>query len=254
MTEHAQRILEQFSQQAVPFATAPAIRDEAALERLVQASGAGPDDSVLDVACGPGLVVRAFASIAARVTGIDLTPAMIERAREHTQDCANVELLCGDVEQLPFEAASFSIVISRFAFHHFLHPAQVLAEMKRVCKPGGRVVLCDLVGDPDPGKAAAFHALEMQRDPSHARALPLTELEALFDAAALTRRPTLHTTLKFDLDSMVERSFPTHISREQLKQLYVDALDDDGLGLGLRLGQQGIVGRYNVGVIVADRA
>jgi ubiquinone/menaquinone biosynthesis C-methylase UbiE len=253
MSEHEQRIVEQFSQQAIPFSTAPAIRDEAALSRLVQASGAGAEDTVLDVACGPGLVVGAFASVAARVTGIDLTPAMIERAREHTRNRTNVELSCGDVERLPFEAASFSIVVSRFAFHHFLHPERVLSEMKRVCKPGGRVLVCDLIADPDPAKAEAFHALELQRDPSHARSLPLPELEALFDAAELPRRPTLHTTLKFDIDGLVERSFPSEISREQLKRLYLDTLDNDGLGLGLRRNQHGVVGRYNVVLIVTDR-
>lgn len=253
MSEHEQRILEQFTQQAIPFANAPSIRDASALERLVQASGAQARDTVLDVACGPGLVVKAFAAVAARVTGIDLTPAMIEQAREHTRDCQNVEIVCGDVEKLPFADGAFSLVVSRFAFHHFLRPERVLAEMKRVCKPGGRVVVCDLVGDPDPRKAAAFHALEMQRDPSHARAIALGELEALFDAAALTRRPTLHTILKIDVDGIVARSFPAGITREQLKQLYLDAVDDDALGLALQRSAHGVVGRYNVVVIVGER-
>jgi SAM-dependent methyltransferase len=198
------------------------------------------------------LVVRAFAAVAAQVTGVDLTPAMIARAREHTQDCSNVELLCSDVEQLPFADATFSIVVSRLAFHHFPHPAKVLAEMRRVCTPSGRVVVMDVLGAADPRVAAAFHALEMQRDPSHARSLPLSELEALFDAAGLNRSPTLHTQLPFELDALVARSFPTQITRDQLKQLYLDKLDDDGLGLALRRTERGIEGRYQVAIIVAQ--
>ena len=54
MSSHRDRIVDQFTRQAVPFSTAPGIRDEAALQLLVEASGAGPDDTVLDVACGPG--------------------------------------------------------------------------------------------------------------------------------------------------------------------------------------------------------
>jgi ubiquinone/menaquinone biosynthesis C-methylase UbiE len=253
MSEHKQQVVEQFSQQAIPFSNAPSLRDQAALSRLVQASDAGSGDTVLDVACGPGLVVRAFAEVAARVTGVDLTPAMVERAREHTQGLQNVELVCGDVEQLPFADATFSIVVSRLAFHHFPHPGRVLAEMKRVCKPGGRVVIADVLGDTDPRVAAAFHALEMQRDPSHSRMLPLSELDALFDTAGLRRRPTLHSQLDFELDSLVARSFPPNISRAQLKQLYLDRFDDDGLGLGLRRTDQGIEGRYKFAIIVSER-
>ena len=82
-SEHRHEILDQFTRQATPFATAPGIRDEAALKLIVECSGAGPDDTVLDVACGPGLVVAAFARVVRHATGIDITPAMLERARAH---------------------------------------------------------------------------------------------------------------------------------------------------------------------------
>src|SRR5258705_12531030 len=89
---HRDLIVDQFTRQAVPFSTAPGILDEDALRLLVDAAGAGPDDTVLDVACGPGLVVAAFARVVRHATGIDLTPAMIARAetvaREH--DLTNV--------------------------------------------------------------------------------------------------------------------------------------------------------------------
>jgi SAM-dependent methyltransferase len=80
VSRHDDLILDQFTRQAVPFSTAPGIRDEEALRRLLECSGAGPADTVLDVACGPGLVVAAFAQRCRHVTGIDLTPAMIDRA------------------------------------------------------------------------------------------------------------------------------------------------------------------------------
>ena len=90
-----------------------------------------------------------------------------------------------DVRALPYPDQSFSLVVSRFAFHHFERPGDVLAEMKRVCKRGGRVVVCDLLASDNPDKADAFHAVEMMRDPSHARALRLDELAALFVTAGL---------------------------------------------------------------------
>jgi SAM-dependent methyltransferase len=85
----------------------------------------------------------------------------------------------------PLGAASFSLVTSRFAFHHFQRPAAVLAEMFRVCAPGGRVLVADMIASEDAAAAAAFNAVEALRDPSHVRALRLSELRALFAAAGL---------------------------------------------------------------------
>ena len=136
---HRDLILDQFSRQAVPFSTAPGIKDEQALRLIVDATGAGPADTVLDVACGGGIVVCAFARVVRHATGIDLTPAMLERARAYAaeQGLTNVSWKQGDVLPLPYPDGSFSLVTSRFAFHHFLDPEAVLAEMKRVCAPGG---------------------------------------------------------------------------------------------------------------------
>ena len=179
-SKHSDLILDQFTRQAVPFATAPSIKDESALKLIVEFSGAGPSDTVLDVACGPGLVVCAFALVARQATGIDITPAMNERARSTAaaQGLTNVTWRQGDVLPLPWPDASFTVVTSRFAFHHFLEPGAVLREMARVCRPGGTVMVVDSA--PAPDKADAFNRMEVVRDPSHARALPLSEHLELF--------------------------------------------------------------------------
>ena len=78
---HREQILDQFTRQAVPFSTSPAVKDEQALRQVVEFSGASADDTVLDVACGPGILACAFARVVRHVTGIDLTPAMLDRAR-----------------------------------------------------------------------------------------------------------------------------------------------------------------------------
>ena len=81
MATHREIILDQFSRQALPFSAAAMINDKDALKNILDAAQPGPKDTVLDVACGPGLVVCAFAPYAERVTGIDMTPAMLDRAR-----------------------------------------------------------------------------------------------------------------------------------------------------------------------------
>src|SRR5579883_1857223 len=79
--EQRRRILDQFTRQAIPFSQMPGHSNDEANRLLMNLAGIGPQDSVLDVACGPGLVACALAEVAHHVTGLDLTPAMIEQAQ-----------------------------------------------------------------------------------------------------------------------------------------------------------------------------
>ena len=78
--KHNQTIVKQFSQQAIPFSELPG--HSQSMQMLIELSGVSASDDVLDVACGPGLVACEFAQHARRVTGIDITPKMIEQAKE----------------------------------------------------------------------------------------------------------------------------------------------------------------------------
>jgi SAM-dependent methyltransferase len=249
---HRDRILDQFTRQAWPFSEAPGIKDEAALALLVEASGAGAGDTVLDVACGPGLVVATFARVARHATGIDVTPAMLERAREVTTGLANVTLDHGDAVPLGYRDGAFSIVVSRFAFHHFPDPAAVLAEMRRVCRPGGRVVVCDLVASPDPAKAAAFHRVEMLRDPSHVRAIPEEELAGLFERVGLPAPMRTRYRLPFEVEGLLERSFPCPEDVPVIRAAYRASVDGDTLGLGTRRVGDAIHAAYPVTILAAE--
>src|SRR5436189_4982838 len=119
MPAHRDLIVEQFTKQAVPFSTAPGVRDEEALRLLVDFTGAGLDDTVLDVACGPGLVVCALAAVVRHATGIDVTPAMIERARALAAEkgLANDAWQVGDVLSLPYQVGCVSLVTWLFEIH-----------------------------------------------------------------------------------------------------------------------------------------
>ncbi len=236
MPSHRDTILDQFSRQAVPFSTAGPIRDARALQLLVDAAGTGGADTVLDVACGPGLVACAFARVARQVVGIDLTPAMIARAEALAaeQGCSNVRFQIGDVLPLPYPDAAFSIVVSRFAFHHFQEPARVFDEMRRVCRSGGRVVVADLMASSDPEKAAAFHRMEILRDPSHARALTLGELRGLYAAAGLTNASETYWRMDIDVEDLLARSFPQPGSEPRIREMFATSVADDALGLETR--------------------
>ena len=250
---HREAILDQFTRQAVPFATAPSIRDEAALRTVVEFSGCGPNDTVLDVACGPGILACAFAKVARHVTGIDLTPAMLERARllQQEQGLTNVAWRQGDALPLPYADASFTLVVSRFAFHHLLEPGAVLEEMRRVCAPGGTVMVIDSA--PAPEKAAAFNRVEVLRDPSHVRALPLVEHLALFAAAGLpTPRQTFYR-LQTDIDGLLARSFPNPGDADRIRAIYEASLADDALDMATRRDGETVRLAFPVAVLAARR-
>jgi SAM-dependent methyltransferase len=212
------------------------MNDDEALGLLVKMSGANREDTVLDVACGPGLVVAAFAPVVKYAIGLDLVPAMIEKGRTlgTTKRLQNVGWQIGDVLRLPFGENSFSIVVSRYAFHHLEEPLAVLAEMKRVCAPGGSVVLCDVAASSDAARATAYNRMEKLRDPSHRRALPLEELRELFGRAGLTVRGEASYRIEFELENLLKGSFPNPGDADRIRHLFAESLGEDGLGVNAR--------------------
>jgi len=255
MVSHRDLILDQFTRQATPFSTARTIASEDALRMLVTACGAGPDDAVLDVACGGGLVVCAFAQVVRQAEGIDITPAMLDRARTLAADkgLTNTSWRQGDVTSLPYPDGAFSIVTSRFTFHHFQDPLAVLREMRRVCRPGGRVVVCDLLASDEPAKAAEFHRIEMLRDNSHVRALTRAELEDLFPSVGLPAPAVSTSRLAFELEGMLSRSFPRPEDVETIRAAYTASADDDALGLGTKRVGDEIRAAYPIVTLSAAR-
>src|SRR5574342_1071203 len=109
-----------------------------AAPRLTRHAGVVSGQSVLDVACGTGVVAITAARAGARVSALDLTPPLLERARENAK-IANVEIDWreGDAEQLPFEDSAFDVVLSQVGHMFAPRPDVVVREMLRVLKPGG---------------------------------------------------------------------------------------------------------------------
>jgi len=252
---HQGLILDQFTRQATVFSTASAITDEDALRMIVEAARPARDDRLLDVACGPGLVVCAFAPHVREATGIDVTPAMLERARRLAADkgVANVGWRQGDVYALPYEDASFTIVTTRFSFHHFLDPAAVLGEMVRVCARQGRIVVVDDYASEDPAKAAAFNRLEKLRDPSHSRCLTLTELKGLFSTVGLPEPDATFYELRGDVQGLLARSFPNPGDDRKIIEMFKASAADDRLGIPIRVDADKIHYAYPVAILAAQR-
>jgi SAM-dependent methyltransferase len=135
---------------------------------------------VLDVACGAAHAAEQAAPRVRQVVAVDLTPALLELAADRLRDAGitNVLLQEGNAAELPFLDASFDLVMCRGAVHHFSRPEEAVSEMARVCRPGGRVVVADMVA-PIAEVRDAFDALHRCLDPSHAGVLLEPELAEL---------------------------------------------------------------------------
>jgi len=248
---HDEQVVGQFTLQAHSYAQLT--EQQSRLRPATFAFPVQPDDEVLDVACGAGAMALKLAPRVRRVTGIDLTEAMLVEAQAAAarQGATNVSWRAGDVGELPFAPQTFSLVVSQAAFHHFDRPRQVLAEMARVCRTGGQVVVVDVA--PDPGKAAAYDALERARDPSHVHAHPLPELQAL--AAGLDLRlldAVRQMTPPLPYDAVLATSHPEHCTIEQIRaQVSADArAGTDRFGLAAREVDGRLLVAYPMGTTV----
>ena len=204
---------------------------------LMRMAGITATDEVLDVACGAGSVACAVARVARRVTGIDLTPAMIERAAALQAELSLVNLswCVGEVARLPFPGDRFDVVLTRYSVHHFLRPIAVLAEMARVCKPLGRVVVADLVLPRE--KVAAYDRMERLRDPSHVRVLTEPELEESLAAVGVVDLRWSGYRFELELGALLEASFPRPGDADRVRALIEADIEVDNLGIGAhRLG------------------
>ncbi len=111
-----------------------------AAQRLVKFAGITRGTTVLDVGCGTGVVALTAARIGAKATGIDLTPKLLERAKENTSITKlEVEWHEGDVEAMPFDDAKFDVVVSQFGHMFAPRPEVAVKEMLRVLKPKGTI-------------------------------------------------------------------------------------------------------------------
>jgi ubiquinone/menaquinone biosynthesis C-methylase UbiE len=100
-------------------------------------------NSILDVGCGTGtLLFRLQAQTNATLAGLDISTQMLALARQKLG--AAVDLRQGDSENLPWETHCFDLVCCTFSFHHYPQPDRALAEMRRVLKPGGALLLADI--------------------------------------------------------------------------------------------------------------
>ncbi len=189
-------------------------------------------DNVLEVAAGTCACGRAIAPYAGSVTCLDMTPAMLSvgRTEAEKERLCNIEFVVGDAAELPFPDNRFDIVLSRLAFHHFPDAEMPFSEMRRVLRPGGKLVLIDMEAAEDSLRETE-DKIERLRDPSHVRNLSRAEMLELYRKHDLS--VSCCETVKMP---MILQNWLDHTATPVSVQKEIKALMDEELAGGRKTG------------------
>jgi ubiquinone/menaquinone biosynthesis C-methylase UbiE len=254
--EQLGRIQAQFTRTADVYARMRQTADERSLDALVAIAAAPETARALDVACGPGFLTLALAKRCAEATGFDATDAFLALARAEAEQrgLRNVRFEQGDAEALPYPDGAFDLVTCRAAFHHFPRPERVLAEMARVTAPGGRVLVADMLGSEDAEQAELHDRIERLCDPTHERALPLSEWRRLFARAGLGVVREIPSKLEYALDEWIAHGAPEEAARQQIVALMEGSLEGDRTGLAVRREDDGLHFTHRTAAFVLEHS
>jgi len=181
------QVQDYFSRTAESYVASFSHRTGNDLQRLIELGEWHPRQQALDIATGGGHTAHAVSSRVEQVTVSDLTPRMLEKAREYLlgQGVTNASFAVADAEQLPFEAETFDRVTCRIAAHHFPNVRQSVKEVARVLKPGGIYLLIDCMAPGDAELDKFDNTVEKWRDSSHGRSYTAEEWQTFFNDAGL---------------------------------------------------------------------
>ena len=204
---------DRFSDQAELIAERQDRRAAALAEKVrlfVEATG---EERALDVGTGAGALALALAPLVREVVGVDRVPELLEEARKRAP--ASVSFVEADATHLPFEPASFDLTATARTLHHVPRPELVVAELARVTRPGGHVLVVDQIAPADPLAALELDRFERARDPAHTRLLPDVDVRHLCEANGLVLRKARVEREERELDSYLDVAGCEGVERER---------------------------------------
>ncbi len=219
---------QQFGAAASAYLTSTVHAQGADLARLTGLAQGTPGLSALDLGCGAGHASYALAQGGAQVTAYDLSPQMLavvdSEARARGLTLLTVQE--GPAEQLPFEDASFDLVVSRLSAHHWHHVPNALNEIARVLRPGGTLIMIDVISPEPPLLDTFLQTVEVLRDPSHVRDYRISEWMDHMRGAGM-EKPAVDTwTLPIDFATWTARMKTPDIRTQAIRHV-IDAAPDE---------------------------
>ncbi len=218
MVSHTSKVGKQFGAVAEAYLSSTVHSQGADLETIANRLQRRSEARVLDLGCGAGHVSFAAAPRAGSVIAYDLSAEMTDTvAREaERRQLHNISTQKGHAEELPFEDASFDWVCTRYSAHHWTEVRKALRETRRVLKPGGGLIVVDIVAPADPLLDTHLQTIELLRDGSHVRDYSFTEWRSMIEEAGFE--------VGQHHDWKVPLNFDAWIGRMKTPSVYVDAI------------------------------
>jgi ubiquinone/menaquinone biosynthesis C-methylase UbiE len=186
------------------------------VRRFVEPRG---DERALDAGTGTGALAFALATQVREVVALDLVPELLAEARKRAAEFPNVTFVEGDVTSLPAELGQFDLVGTLRTLHHVRRPELAVAELARVTRPGGLVLVVDQVAHADPLISLELDRFERARDPTHQRTLADADLRHFFEANQLRCMRTDFVLETRDLDRYLDLAGCSGEARESAHAL-----------------------------------
>jgi ubiquinone/menaquinone biosynthesis C-methylase UbiE len=227
-TSHAQLVGSQFGPRSAAYVASAVHAQGPDLDHLVELVRGHASARVLDLGCGGGHVTFHVAPHVNHVTAYDLSSEMLAAVAHVSSErgLANISTQQGTAETVPFADHTFDFVLSRYSAHHWQGVRSALGEVKRVLKPGGKAIFMDVIS-PGPALLDTYlQAVELLRDPSHARDYSVDEWRAALREAGLT--PGAHRTyrLRLEFTSWLARMNTAPLHAEAIRSLQTHMSED----------------------------
>lgn len=204
---HAQSVSHQFSPNASNYLTSAVHAQGPDLIKLAALLESYPKAVVVDLGCGAGHASFSAAKSVKKVVAYDLSAEMLAVVKQAAADkqLANIATEQGYAESLPFADESVEVVISRYSAHHWHDVGQALREVRRILKPGGKVIMMDIASPGHPVLDVHLQTIEKLRDTSHVRNYSTGEWLQKFNEAGLRIETLSSGKLQLEFGSWVAR-------------------------------------------------
>lgn len=255
--QNATAIVKHYQRIAASAAAPGAGLGERELRELVRLANPRGTEQTLDVATGTGAVALAFGPHVDSVLGIDLSPAMLELAETEraARGLNNVRFSLGQIGIAPLPENAFDLITHHDLLMYVSDVPALFGLFGRLLRPGGRIVMDELIGSDDPVKRATLEAIMLRRDPGMVEVLSAGEIEAALRAAGFRVARADRYTVTRELDEWLTRAAADEATRGAVKNMVEAGLDADAAGLNARRGRDGAISFTETRVrLLAERA
>lgn len=239
--EHLEKVRRLFNRVASTYAQNKQENDLQRIQDLVRFANLPEDLEILDVGTGPGTLALALANSGAKlVLGVDISEAMLEQAEylrlstARADQAARMGFRLAPAHALPFSDDRFDVVFCRLVLQYLTNPAKSIQEMVRVLKPGGTLILAELLSVDDPVKRATQNAIEERRNEGHVSARSVDQYRKLVTAAGLTVERVDTKTFDRELNEWLSSLVTAEADRASVREMLEAGVETDAAGLNAR--------------------